>query len=137
MNLYSMFGTDTELETSGVWLDFGGPRIRVARAGGANSRFTALMAEKARQYNPQIKAEVLPENIGRKLMIEVYAEAVILDWEGMSDRDGNSLAFNRSNVIQVMTDLPDLFNLVQEHAAKMANFKRAQLEVEAGNSQPA
>lgn len=133
MSLYDTFATNKDLETGGVWLDFGGPRIKVARAGPSNVRYIALMTERTRSLQAQIRTDTLDNDKANEVLLSVYVDCIILDWENVTDQSGRVLEFNKSNVKKVLTDLPDLFAMIQEHAQRLANFRAQKAEDEAKN----
>ena len=123
-NIYELFETDDDKEAGeGIKLYFG-PKIwiKIHRAGGANKNFAKVWAAKMRPYERDRSLGKLAEPKALKLAAEAYAEAVILDWDGITDRDGNELAFTKENVVKVMTDLPELFLEVRTHANTYGNF---------------
>ena len=66
-------------------------------------------------------------------MREVYAETIVLGWDNVQDAEGNDLAFSKENVIKLFTDLPELFEDVQNAASTQALFRQETLEQEAKN----
>lgn len=140
MNLYNTFETNKDLERDGITLDYGFNdknepiQIRIARAGGSNTRFAKILEQKMRPYKRAIATDSLDNQVAQQLMIEAYADAVILGWTGVQDRDGNVLDFNRENVVKVLTDLPDLFYDIQAQSQKAALFREDIRATEAGNS---
>jgi hypothetical protein len=122
-NAYKLFKNNETLETGGVTLDYGSFKIVVARAGGSNKRFAKALEAKLRPHRRAVETGTLDETLNRRLLVEVYAETVILGWENMQDEAGEALAFTRENVMKVMTDLPDLFADVVEQTNKVAIFK--------------
>ena len=134
-SIYALFGTDSSMEQSGIWLEYGEfGRFLVARAGGSNSRFTKSMERLSRPHRRQIQNETLDESIANELLLKAFAESVILRWEGITDSDGKDLPFTRDNVIKLFKDLPDLFIDIREQAAKAANFQAAEVEGDLKNS---
>lgn len=132
--IYDKFGTDKKAEQEGIVLDYGdGMEIRIARAGGSNVKFEKAVQAKMRKYGLQAKHDLLEPEQQREIFREVLAETVVLGWQGFTDRKGNTLAFTKENVIQVFTDLPDLFDDVLEQSRKSSLFKQNLLEGEAGN----
>lgn len=134
MSPYAMFQTDAKLEKDGIILDYGDFKLRIARAGGANRRYERLLEQRTKPIRralqtdaPGLKRRVEP------ILREVFAETVVLGWEGVVDRDGNELPFTKENCIKLFEDLPDLFADVQEQATKMSNFRSEALEDEAKN----
>lgn len=143
MSLYSAFETDPNVERQGVNLDFGTFRVRVARAGGANKRFLKLMDQKTKAYKQAIKYDQLEESIAEEVMLEVYADAVILGWEtkvegewksGIEARDGSLVPYSAKNVKETLKALPELFSQIQQEASRHTNFRYIQQEADAKNS---
>lgn len=133
-NIYDKFGTDRKLEQEGITLDYGdGLELRIARAGGSNTKFEKAVQAKMRKFGLQAKHDLLDPDQMREVMREVLAETVVLGWNGVTNREGEALPFNRDNCIQLFKDLPDLFEDVLEQSRKAALFKTTVLEAEAGN----
>ncbi|HOK44370.1 MAG TPA: hypothetical protein PLK67_00460 [Bryobacteraceae bacterium] len=120
---YSVFQTDKTLEKEGIILDYGDFKIKIARAGGANVAFQKALASKIRPYKRQIDAGTIPDDVAEKLLLDVYAESVVLGWEGVTDEKGKPLPFSKENVVKLFSDLPDLFRDVQNQAAAISNFR--------------
>jgi hypothetical protein len=133
MGLYEDFATNPDIEKDGVVLEYGNARIRIARAGGNNTRFSKRFEVAMRPYRRQLKSGTMDEDTAARLMREVYADTVILGWEGVTGRDKAPLAFTRENVLQVLTDLPDLFADIQEMSNKVALFREEIREDDAKN----
>lgn len=131
---YAKFKTDSEMETSGIWLDYGDFKIRIARAGGANVRYEQALAKHVQKNKLAVKTESLSTNDIRKILIEVFADTVILGWEGLTDENEQLMPFSRENAIKVLTDLPELFADIQEQSSKIVLFQRKTLEEAAKNS---
>lgn len=140
MSLFKLFKTDEGIEKSGIVLQYGKTEdgrpinIRIARAGGSNTRFTKLVEQKTKPYRRQIQNDLMDPKVGDELMMEVFAEVVVLGWENVEEEDGTPIPFNRENCISVFKRLPDLFKDVQEQATKSALFRASILETEAKNS---
>jgi hypothetical protein len=127
-NPYSLFGTDKALEKEGIVLDYGPFQIRIARAGGANAKFARVMEVKLRPYRRALDAGTLDEEIAKRLIAEAYAEAVVLDWENVTDENGQSMDCTVPNIVKLFLDLPELFADVQSQATKAALFRKAEVE---------
>ena len=139
MNIYKKFRTDEKLETKGIELNYGDNSkglpilIRIARAGGDNIQFTKTLEKRTKPFRRQLQLDTMDEKVAKKLMLEVYADSVILGWSGVEDADNNDIPFTRENCIKVMTDLPDLFADIQEQAGKAALFRIEVLEEDSKN----
>lgn len=130
---YALFSTDTALESSGITLDYGSFRLCIARAGGANRKFQQVLEAKLKPHRRQIQTETLADEVAHRLIVEAYAEAVLLGWDGVVDAAGQPLPFTKDNAIRLMTDLPDLFRDLQEQATKAALFRRQAQEADEKN----
>lgn len=131
---YSAFQTDSKMETAGVVLDFGDAgKFRVARAGGSNKRFNTKMMSVTKPHRHAIDQGTLDDSVATALFIDVYAETVVMSWEGVTGPDGQTLEFNKANVVKLLTDLPDLFTSIRRECEKAANFRAEALESDAKN----
>lgn len=134
-SIYDLFATDAKAEAEeGLALDYGSfGRITIRRAGGANKGFARALEAKLRPYRRQIQAGTLEEAVAERLLAEVYAETVLIGWQGIRDRAGQEIAFSHKAAVTLFTDLPELFRDVQEQAQKAANFRLAEIEESAKN----
>jgi hypothetical protein len=143
MSLYSNFQTDPNLEKTGVWIDYGTFRVLLAFAGGANKRYLSLMDKKFKPLRQAIQAGTLDNDRAQKMLMDLYAEAVILDWEtiyedvpqqGIEGPKGELLPFTVENVKLTFLNLPNLFFDLKTQSEMISNFRIRELEAEAGNS---
>lgn len=139
MSLYKQFKTDASVEKQGVLLQYGTNSkglpitIRVARAGGANDAYARLLESRLKPLRRQIANDTAQKSALLTIVREVFAETVVLGWEGVEDAAGNALAFSKSAAVQLFTDLPDLFDDVQEQAQRSALFRAELNEADSGN----
>lgn len=133
-NPYELFGTDKELEAGkGVILQYPGFSITIHRAGGANKKFSAILDQKMKPYRQRFERGLLDDDTSLKILLETYAEAVVVGWKDVKDADGKTMEFNTQNVVKLFTDLPDLFEDVKNQANKVAVFRQEQEKVEEKN----
>lgn len=139
MGLYDTYETDQNVEKDGVLLDFGknshdqSTMIRIRRAGGANTKFAKVFEQKTKPVRRIMEAGGLDTATSDRIMREVYAEAVVLGWEGVEDRDGNPIEYSKEAVVKLFTDLPDLFREVVKSSQEIALFRKNVREAELGN----
>lgn len=137
--LYQTFKTDSAVEKEGIVLAYGPNskglpiEIRVARAGGSNTKFKRILELKTRPYKRQIAADSMPDEVDARIMAEVYAEAVILGWENVESAEGNPLPFSKENCIKLLSDLPELFRDIRDQTTKFSLFKESIQEDDSGN----
>ena len=139
MSLYKQFKTDSNLEKDGIIIEYGQTdqgkpiQIKIARAGGANIAYSRVLEAKVKPYRRQIQNETIERETMTSIMREVYADTVVIGWSNVQNAQGEELAFNRENVIQLFTDLPELFEDIQSQANNVAIFRESILEDEAKN----
>jgi hypothetical protein len=133
MSVYEMFKTNPSLEKEGITLDYGSFSIRIARAGGHNSAFLKAMERESKPFRRAIQQETISADIAEEILRKVYADTVVLGWEGITDEDGNVLQFSKENCVKLFRDLPDLFNEIKETANKMAVYREVAKEEESKN----
>ena len=128
MSLKSQFKTDKKLETKGIVIDYGETRVTVARAGGANKRFSRMLDAKTKPYRRAIALGSFDDERSNAILREVYAHTVVIGWEenvgttaepqweaGISPEDAGVessdalLPVTPENVMSVLGNLPDLF----------------------------
>lgn len=138
--LYESYETDPQLEVDGVHLEIGLSKtkkvvtIRVRRAGGANQQFAKVFEQKSKPYRRLMEIPgALDPAVQERVMREVYAESVVVGWENVEDRNGSELPYNKANVLQLFTDLPDLFRRIVKETQDMDLFRREVVAAEAGN----
>lgn len=131
--LDKMFGTDADKETAGIVVQYGEIRVRLARAGGANDRFAVAVEEVTRPYRRMIDAGMLTRDQDKALTREIFARAVVLEWSGVSDAAGVEIPFSPDTAAKVFEDYPEFFNMIVAEAARVANYRAAQLKGEAKN----
>ena len=139
MSLYSQYKTDQDLEVNGIVLNYGKNSkgqnidIRIARAGGSNTKFAKVAEVVLKPYRRQLNNETLDITVLDGLFRIIYAKAVVVGWSGVEDEAGNPLDFTEQNVVKVFEDLPDLFADVRAAAEKQSLFRREALEDESKN----
>ena len=134
-SIYEMFATDLKAETDGfVHRVSDKISFTLARAGGANARFSKAMEVKTRPYRRQIAEDTMDIALANTLLIEAFAETVVLGWEGITDKEtGEEIPCTPEAAVKLLTALPDLFNELREAAAKQSNFRVAEVLEDVGN----
>ena len=145
MGMYDVFETDEDLETAGIWLDYGDFRIRIASAGQGNKKYVKYAEKALKPVRKAMQAGALSNERSISIMSDIYAKTIVLDWEvtdpensdemikGIESRDGSILPVNPENIAATFKALPNLFIDIQEQASSIANFRKAELEEDSGN----
>jgi hypothetical protein len=131
---YKLFETNTELEAGkGVKLQYPGFSITINRAGGANKKFAQVFAAKMKPHRQRFERGLMDNETGDRIVIESYAEGVVIGWEGVTDREGNPIPFSVENCVKLFVDLPELFEDVRSQATAAATFREEIEKVEEKN----
>lgn len=158
MGLYEKMKTSPKLESEGIWLQIEDTRIKLARAGGKNTKFITAAEKIAREHKRAL--DLMGEEQGRKLFSKLYAEIIVLDWltraeDGDLDEDGNPapeglsvkdcwkrgisgpdsviMEFKYENILKVFDDIPDLLKMIKETAEDASLFRQELLKGVEGN----
>lgn len=138
-NLYKQFATDDSVEKEGLWLEYGlnskglPTRIRIARAGGSNVAFAKSFERHSKPFKRLLQIGQMEEEQNRRLMANVYMDAVIKGWENVEDKNDEPLAYTRENVEKLLKDLPDLFADIMTQANSAVLFRETINEADSGN----
>ncbi len=133
-SLQQLYATDESKEAEGFWHEITDTiSIRMARAGGMNSRFAKALEQKIRPHRRKIENEDMDITLANTIMREVFAETVVMDWKGVNDDEGKPLPCTKENVLNILTELPDLFAELREVAGRQANFRATTAEEDLGN----
>lgn len=113
----------------GVWIAFPNDRqLRVLRAGGSNKAFLRVFQALSKPYKRQLEKGTLDPDESDRVMREVYARTVIMDWRGILDTKGKPVPFNHENCIAFLEKFPEIFNDIVAIASDMATFAERRLE---------
>lgn len=129
MDLKQHFATDAEAEVEGVWHDLGdGARIRVARTG--NPEYQQALRRVIGPYRLQMKRGTLSTDRLRALNIEIEAETILLDWEGLEE-GGKKIKYSTENAARLLEEYPDFRQVVQELADELTHYRNGAAEEDA------
>jgi len=131
---YDIYETDASLEAEkGVTLQYPFGEITIHRAGGSNAKFAQVFNVKLKPHRRKHEQDILEDEIKENILIETYAETVIVGWNNIKDREGKNLKFNVKNCVKLLKDLPELFKDIQLQANDFATFKAEQESIEEKN----
>jgi hypothetical protein len=141
---YDVFETDESLEREGIIVDYGDFYFKVARAGGANTKFREHVRAKLAPYQRAIELGEMSEELAQRLTGESFAETVVITWGvtvngkrkdgAIPGRDGKPVAFSVEACKQLFRDLPAQLDDLMSQSTKLANFRKVNAKDDAGNS---
>lgn len=98
--------TDITKETEGVWEEFIlGIKVKVARS--RNSRYQEVLRARVDPLKKGIREDSVSIEDLNDILLEVRAETILLDWENIEDKDGNSIPYSKEQAIKFFKD-PEL-----------------------------
>lgn len=122
------FKQDGSKANEGVWFDYPAnadgtvPRVKLAREGRSNKRWLAIF----REVTKELDTDNLSAEEDFKTGVEVFAKAVVLDWEHIQPNDdGVSLDNTVEARIALLADpdWTDFYSDLKDKANERANFK--------------
>lgn len=131
------YRTNETLESeAGVWFRFrNGMRFRCKRAGGSNDQYRRVFQREIKPFKRQLDS--LDREVQEEIFRNVYAETILVDWDGVRDKGGNEVPFTKANVKALFEALPELFVQVRDNAEDYNNYLDSLLQEDAealGNS---
>ena len=141
MSLYKQFATNSEKETEGVKIEFHEatnddgsiPTFVVSRMGKSNKRYSKALEAATRPYRRQIELGTMNNDKAEEIFLGVFVDTVLKGWKNVRDEDGKPLEFTKAAAVKLFTDLPEVYERLQEEAKLSANFRDAALEEEVKN----
>lgn len=147
MSLRKTFKTNKTAEVEGVDIPVGMNEhnnrpimIRISRMSRSNKRYTKALEEATRPHSAAINNETLDNEIGSRILQEVFADTVLLGWSNLpkseltgNDEDTDDLPFSRETALQLFEELPDLYDDWERRAKSSASFRDSERERAAGN----
>jgi hypothetical protein len=133
VSIYDAFGTDEDLETNGVWVDWGDlGKFKIAAV--RNPRHQKAIEK----YNVPFKSFIqsgrpVPQDKQEEITNKALAEAVLVDWSGLKDRDGTDLPYSFENAYRLLTDLKRFRLQVIAVAMEAETFRQEAVQEAAGN----
>lgn len=105
-SLFSRFAMDDKKEEQGVWVDFGdGIKVKVRRFKSKASQDARKELEKP--LTAEIRRGPLEEKVQEDLLIKQMAKAIIVDWKGVTDEDGEELDCDFESKYYILKQLPE------------------------------
>ncbi len=128
-SLYEAYQTDEQAEEQGAWVEVrAGVRLRIRSDNSLKARDWAMRRAKGQRQLLLANGHVLPPKLQDKNEIDMCTEVLITAWDGVTDRDGNLLAFSRDAAKQLMTDLPALRREILYASRTEETFRKEEVE---------
>lgn len=121
--------TDRTLELEGTWLDFPDNcgnilKVKVARSDG-NPHYESTLTRLSKPHQKNLsKGKTIPPEESKRIMTEVAARELLLDWdsESLLDDEGKPVKYSVDNAIELLTSDNDLRDFVLTESGEQSNF---------------
>lgn len=140
MSLYSQYATNPTKESEGATVNVGHNdddnsviSFVLARMGGANKAYQKALEEATRPYRRQLQQGTLSDSVSEDILKRVFCKTIIKGWSNVRDQFNEPLPFNSETAYKLMTELPELYFELQQHASDIALYRDEQLKEEAKN----
>jgi hypothetical protein len=134
---------DREASKEGVWIEmidvdgtkFGSYKCRLLGDGNleyrAARRRRLARLSKAQQF--ALRAENADFELAHEIDVDIFIEAILVDWKDVLDDKGKAVAYSEKSAKALFMQEQWLFELLEEEAGRMANFRRQEREDTAKN----
>lgn len=109
-----------KVNDEGIWENYSGARLKIARAGSVE--FLKAQEELEKPYRKKIDKGTLGAKAKRDLNLRGLARAILVDWDGVEDEEGNAVAYTEDLGVSALRDDPDLLEFVTEIALDNENY---------------
>jgi hypothetical protein len=139
VSIFDICGTDEDAAENGKWIKGedlwprgAGIELKIRRM--TSKKALKTRAELLTKYAKfQNKKGQFPEEIDHRMLCELLAQAVIVDWKGIPDKDGKLIPFTRESAFHLVDKLPDFRAQIVQAAMDMDQFRADDLEQVEGN----
>jgi len=125
-NIFDICETDSKAEEDGRWFndifgDGSGINVKLRHIMCSESMNVRRRLDRANR-RLMVKGEY-PTAVAIKLLIEQVAEAVLIDWSGIVDRDGKEIPYSKEAAVRLLTDLRVFRDGVVSMAQSIDSFR--------------
>lgn len=139
--LHAKFKTDRVKEVEGVAIEFSDapnddgsiPTFTISRMGKTNRAYSKALEQATRPYRRQIELKIFKEETAESVFMGVFVDTILTGWQHVRNERDEPIPYNKQNAIMLMSELPDVYERLQEEAKLASNFREAELEEEAKN----
>lgn len=138
VSIFDALETDTDASENGKWFkgdEIWGPKL--AHVSIKLRRMTSKVALRVRREleikyaKYQDKKGEYPPEIDQRMLSEHMAQAIIVDWNGIIDRDGKEIPFHKDAAFALCQKLPDFRGPLVQKSLMLDSFRtEAQDKVE-------
>lgn len=109
------------------------PTFIVSRISTTNKKYLKAMEVATRPYERLIKADALTDKQNLDISLEVFVNAILLDWSDVKDEDLNVIPYSKENAKKIMREIPELYEELREASKKLKLFQDDLIEEQTKN----
>lgn len=125
-NLHRIFATDERLEEDGAWVDINelyGLKIKIRRLrSDASLKAYERIVRQTFGEGKLRKPEDLTAKQSEEILIEQMADAILIDWQGLYDNDGNDIPYSKEAALTFL-QMKDFREFVYQAANERDTFR--------------
>ena len=140
MSLYTQNYVSKKSAKDGVWVEMfcgeGVPNARFKlayRCFSTNPDYGAAFTKVIVDNRSKVEEGALSKAEDDHLMLCLFCEYILLDWEGVADLKEKEIPFNKENAIRVMTDLPPVYDYLKQRSVEISLFQQKDEKKQLGN----
>jgi hypothetical protein len=131
---FDEYETSTEAEEDGAWVEFrAGVKVKIRSENSSEVREYLTKLTKTQRNILKANGWVLPPKLQDRNDVLACKNAIVTDWEGVTDREGNPVPYSPDNVERILTALPRLREEILFIAKTDETYKAAKEDM-LGNS---
>jgi hypothetical protein len=134
LDIFDLFSSNKDSEESGRWLNLTEATGFKIRAFGSKA-VTDLRDNLMKPYTALLKAgATIPDEKNEEIGLRVLAGAILADWKGVQNADGEIVTYSAEEAYAILKALPKLASAIIQFSLEGQNFKDEVREESAGNS---
>lgn len=115
---------DEKAVEEGVWVEYMGVPLRIARWG--NAKFSKTFRRLSKPYQREIRNNTLDNETSERLVSEAMADAILLDWD--KEKFPGKVEYSKENAIELLRQDEDCREFVRNAASQAETFYRQEDE---------
>jgi len=139
--LHKQFKTNPTKESEGIRIEFQEaqnddktiPVFIISRMGKANKAYSKALEAATRPYRRQVELGTMKNEVAEAIFLQVFIDTILRGWENVQDENGELLVYSKESAVKLLTELPDVYERLQEESKISSNFRDFTLEEEAKN----
>jgi hypothetical protein len=132
-SLFAMFGASETDSEEGKWFPFNKEiSVKVRRFKSKKSRNVRERIEAPHKRLNKFGGKI-SDDVQNDITKEHMAEAILIDWKGVKDKDGNVVPYSKAAAMQFFTLLPEFMDQIATLSLDLDNYRDEVKDAVKGN----